>query len=70
MDSSEIEGYTVLGGKTGYTEEAGLCLASLTEKDGAEYILITTGAPGSSRTEQYNILDVYTAYSTLQQPLT
>ena len=69
MKAKEIEGYSILGGKTGYTDEAGLCLASLTEKDGDEYILITTGAPGNSQTEQYNILDAYTAYSSLQEPM-
>ena len=69
MQAPEIEGYAILGGKTGYTEEAGLCLACLTEKDGDEYILVTAGAPGNTRTEQYNFVDVYTAYSSLQQPL-
>ena len=69
MKSGEIEGYSILGGKTGYTDEAGLCLATLTERDGDEYILITTGAPGSNQTEQYNILDAYTAYSSLQEPM-
>ena len=34
----------VKGGKTGFTGEAKLCLASLAEKNGKEYILITCGA--------------------------
>ena len=33
-----------VGGKTGYTEEAGLCLASYASKDGIDYILVTAGA--------------------------
>lgn len=34
----------LLGGKTGFTEEAGLCLASLARVDGTDYILVTAGA--------------------------
>lgn len=34
----------LLGGKTGFTEEAGLCLASLARVDGKDYILVTAGA--------------------------
>ncbi len=47
----------ILGGKTGYTEEAGLCLASLLSVGGREYILVTAGAPGSHETEPYHIED-------------
>ena len=53
----------ILGGKTGYTDEAGLCLASLAEVDGEEYILVTAHAPGSHETEQYHILDAITVYN-------
>lgn len=63
-DSSFIGG-KVLGGKTGYTDEAGLCLASLAEKEGKEYILITTGAKGSNRSVQYNIIDALAVYNSL-----
>ena len=38
----------VIGGKTGFTGEAKLCLASLAEKNGKEYILITCGAGTST----------------------
>ena len=40
---------TILGGKTGYTSKAGLCLASLASSSDSpnEYILITLGAPGN-----------------------
>lgn len=58
-----IAGGKILGGKTGYTNEAGLCLASLAEKDGAEYILVTAGAKGDSKTEQYNITDALAVYN-------
>lgn len=36
--------FLLKGGKTGFTDEAGLCLASFAEKNGKEFILITTGA--------------------------
>ncbi len=59
----EFDGGRILGGKTGYTEEAGLCLASLAEKNGIEYIMVTAGAEGSPYTEQYHILDAFKVYS-------
>lgn len=46
-----------LGGKTGYTKEAGLCLASLAEIQGKEYILITAGAEGNHQTKPYHVID-------------
>lgn len=33
--------------KTGFIDKAGLCLASLAEVKGKEYILITVGAEGA-----------------------
>ncbi len=57
----------LLGGKTGYTGEAGLCLASLAKKDGKEYILVTAGAKGSHQTEQYNISDAFAVYNSLSE---
>lgn len=58
-----IEGGVIMGGKTGYTGQAGLCLASLAEKDGQEYILITAGADGNHYTEQFNIRDAFKVYN-------
>ncbi len=55
----------ILGGKTGYTDEAGLCLASLAQIDGKEYILVTAGAKGDHKTEQYNIDDACKVYQEL-----
>ena len=55
----------ILGGKTGYTDEAGLCLASLAHIHEQEYILVTAGANGSHQTEQYNILDAVEVYQRL-----
>jgi len=55
----------VLGGKTGYTDEAGLCLASIAVVKGKNYLLITTGAKGNSYSKQYNIEDALMAYNNI-----
>lgn len=44
LSNTEVTGGRILGGKTGYTGEAGHCLASFAEIDGREYILVTAGA--------------------------
>lgn len=62
MKSCEFKGGRILGGKTGYTEESGLCLASLGEKDSSKYVLVTAGAAGNHYTEQYNVIDAFTVY--------
>jgi D-alanyl-D-alanine carboxypeptidase (penicillin-binding protein 5/6) len=42
----------VLGGKTGYVDESGQCLASLLSKGGVKFILVTAAAmPENSRTQ-------------------
>lgn len=63
MDHTDIAGGKILGGKTGYTEEAGLCLASLAVVDGKEYALITAGASGNHQTKQFHILDAFNVYN-------
>lgn len=55
----------ILGGKTGYTPEAGLCLASIIEKEGKSFLFITTNAPGYVRTPPPHIEDALTAYDAL-----
>lgn len=40
----------VWGGKTGYTQAAGRCLASRAEIEGSEYILVTVGAENGQHT--------------------
>lgn len=65
MDTPEVPGGEILGGKTGYTQEAGLCLASLARVNEKEYILVTAKADGSHQTEQYHILDAIDVYSQL-----
>jgi serine-type D-Ala-D-Ala carboxypeptidase (penicillin-binding protein 5/6) len=66
MPSPDFNGGSILGGKTGYTSNAGLCLASLAEKYGKEYILITAGADGNHDTEQFNITDALFVYNSLE----
>ena len=39
----------ILGGKTGFTSEAGTCLASFAMVDGKEYILVTAGSMDESK---------------------
>lgn len=63
MDSTKVTGGEIEGGKTGYTGEAGLCLASLAKVHGREYILVTAGADGDHETEQFHILDAVSVYS-------
>jgi len=45
IENSYDFGY-ILGGKTGFTNQAGLCLASLASDGEKEYVAITVGAPG------------------------
>ena len=41
----EQNGFEIIGGKSGTTDNAGLCWATLSVKNGKEYIIITLGAP-------------------------
>ena len=63
LDGGEVTGGQILGGKTGYTDAAGLCLAVV---NGKEYILVTLGAPGNHATEQTNIMDAVQVYRRLE----
>lgn len=63
--SLALPGGEILGGKTGYTEEAGLCLASLASVNGKEYLLITAGARGNHDTEPFHVLDAKKIYGGL-----
>ncbi|MBV4437636.1 D-alanyl-D-alanine carboxypeptidase family protein [Clostridium tyrobutyricum] len=66
INQSIIDG-EILGGKTGYTNEAGLCLASLAKVGRQEYILISAGAKGNHHSEQYNITDALAVYSSIEK---
>lgn len=63
LNNQNIIGGEILGGKTGYTDEAGLCLASLARVGKQEYILISAGAKGDHQSEQYNITDALAVYN-------
>lgn len=66
LDDSSLVNGKILGGKTGYTKEAGLCLASLAKQGGKEYVLVTASAKGDHNTEQYNITDALAVYSSME----
>ena len=60
LDGETAPGVTLLGGKTGFTDQAGQCLASLAACGGKEYILVTAGAPGDNSTGDYQHITVIT----------
>lgn len=45
LTPDEQQGFTILGGKSGTTDNAGLCWATLVEKNKKQYIVVTMGAP-------------------------
>lgn len=65
LNTNEVTKGAIIGGKTGYTEQAGLCLASLASINGEEYLLVTVGAEGDPRSEQFNITDALAVYQKL-----
>jgi D-alanyl-D-alanine carboxypeptidase (penicillin-binding protein 5/6) len=65
LNDQNMTGREILGGKTGYTGEAGLCLASLARVDEQEYILVSAGAKGDHHSEQYNITDALAVYDSI-----
>lgn len=59
LDVSEIT-----GAKSGYTDGAGLCLASTATIDGVDYLLVTIGASTKSRSNAVrDSLEIYDYYS-------
>lgn len=69
LQDADLGRMTLLGGKTGFTDEAGLCLATLLESDGTEYILVTAGAPGQSHTDTAHARDAATVCQRLSDAL-
>jgi len=67
FNNQSIIGGEILGGKTGYTDEAGLCLASLAKVGKQEYVLISAGAKGDHHSEQYNITDALAVYNSIRK---
>lgn len=69
MQSPTVIGGEILGGKTGYTDDAGHCLASMAKIGGREYILVTAGWAQNPRVDQYHINDAFLAYNELGRAL-
>ncbi|WP_270325246.1 hypothetical protein [[Eubacterium] hominis] len=61
MDHHDIDHRYMIGQKSGYTPEAGLCLSSMEEKDGQKYLLITAKAD-KEKNEVGNFEDAQTLY--------
>ena len=68
LDTAEVTGGKIIGGKTGYTDEAGYCLASAAQIDERIYILVTAGWADVDYTT-YNINDAVQGYDLLGQAL-
>lgn len=64
MSDTSVTGGEILGGKTGYTSEAGHCLESFAQIYDREYILVTAGAAADA-TGVPHILDAKTIYNRL-----
>ena len=64
MSDTSVVGGEILGGKTGYTSEAGHCLASFAQIYDREYILVTAGAAADA-TGIPHIQDAKTLYNRL-----
>ena len=67
LNNQNIIDGEILGGKTGYTDEAGLNLASLAKVGNQEYVLVTAGAKGNHKSEQYNITDALAVYNSIRK---
>ena len=59
LDTSIIK-----GAKTGFTYDAGMCLASTTSVDGVDYLLITLGADVRTINNLKDTINIYEYYST------
>ena len=59
MTINKLNTAKLLGGKSGYTPEAGLCLATVCKTQDYEYITVTLCADGTLYTPQYAMIDTY-----------
>lgn len=53
----------ILGSKTGFTDSAGFCLASISSINGVDYLLVTTGADTDRPYQVIDAVDIYNYYS-------
>lgn len=58
-----IDTSIIIGAKTGFTYDAGLCLASTSSIDGVDYLLITLGADVNTINHVLDTIDIYEYYS-------
>lgn len=63
MESPAVIGGEIKGGKTGYTDNAGHCLASMAVIGNRKYILVTAGWAADPATTLYHINDAFLAYN-------
>lgn len=57
----------IIGGKTGYTPEAGQTLVTCASINGEEYILVTLGAGNGAQKPKYNAMDAVSIYSMIAE---
>lgn len=62
MTKFNIKNDYIQGAKTGYTPEAGLCMASLGYVAQHEYLFISANATGDHETQPFHIMDAIRAY--------
>ena len=65
MDQNELSQDDILGGKTGYTKKAGLCLATQARIHEETWLFVSAHAAGSATTKPYHILDAINVYEAL-----
>lgn len=63
VESSAVNGGEIMGGKTGYTSEAGHCLASMALVNDHPYLLVTAGWSQNPDPGNYHIRDAFAAYN-------
>ena len=66
MTDEVVNGGEIIGGKTGYTDEAGHCLASAAKINGRIYILVTAGWAQNTDSATYHISDAFLAYNQIE----
>lgn len=70
LSSMDFEGGSFIGGKTGFTSEAGLCLATAATINGHEYIFVTFGAyRGENDRSALHSIDAINTYQALASAL-
>lgn len=67
LTGRELRDGVILGGKTGYTSQAGLCLASVAVIEDREYLLVTAGALGTTNTEPFHVKDAVKVYKKIDR---